>query len=51
MGHHRRALGCDWITHDTTPLMGLPGMLIMVLATIVGDAIYSVTGRKIPAVC
>jgi hypothetical protein len=45
------ALGCDWITHGTTPFMGLPGMLIMVLATIVGDAIYTVTGRKIPAVC
>ncbi|CAN7562294.1 DUF3100 domain-containing protein [Caballeronia sp. LjRoot34] len=45
------ALGCDWITHGTTPLMGLPGMLIMVLATMVGDAIYTVTGRKIPAVC
>lgn len=45
------ALGCDWITHGTTPLTGLPGMLIMVLATIVGDAIYTVTGRKIPAVC
>ncbi|MDN7183151.1 DUF3100 domain-containing protein [Caballeronia sp. SEWSISQ10-4 2] len=45
------ALGCDWITHGTTPLMGLPGMLIMVLATIVGDAVYTVTGRKIPAVC
>jgi len=45
------ALGCDWITHGTTTLMGLPGMLIMVLATIVGDAIYTATGRKIPAVC
>ena len=45
------ALGCDWITHGTTPFMGLPGMLIMVLATIIGDAIYTVTGRKIPAVC
>jgi len=45
------ALGCDWITHGTTPLMGLPGMLIMVLATIVGDAVYTATGRKIPAVC
>jgi Protein of unknown function (DUF3100) len=45
------ALGCDWITHGTTPLMGLPGMLIMLLATIIGDAIYTVTGRKIPAVC
>ncbi|MFT4438321.1 DUF3100 domain-containing protein [Caballeronia sp. 15715] len=45
------ALGCDWIAHGTTPFMGLPGMLIMVLATIVGDAVYTVTGRKIPAVC
>jgi hypothetical protein len=28
-----------------------PGHADMVLATIVGDAIYSMTGRKIPAVC
>ena len=26
------ALVCDWITHGTTPLEGLPGMLLMVLA-------------------
>jgi hypothetical protein len=45
------ALVADWITHGTTPMQGLPGMLIMVLATIVGDAIAQVTGRKIPAVC
>jgi hypothetical protein len=45
------ALACDWIAHGTTPVEGLPGMAIMVLATIVGDAIASATGRKIPAVC
>ncbi|MFM0337116.1 DUF3100 domain-containing protein [Paraburkholderia fungorum] len=45
------ALACDWITHGTTPLEGLPGMLVMVLAVIVGDAVCKVTGRKIPAVC
>jgi hypothetical protein len=45
------ALVCDWITHGTTPMAGLPGMLVMVAATIVGDAIAQVTGRKIPAVC
>ncbi|KND61611.1 putative membrane protein [Candidatus Burkholderia verschuerenii] len=45
------ALAADWITHGTTPMQGLPGMLIMVLATIVGDAIAQATGRKIPAVC
>lgn len=45
------ALVCDWITHGTTPLEGLPGMLLMVLAVIVGDAVFKVSGRKIPAVC
>jgi hypothetical protein len=45
------ALAADWITHGTTPLQGLPGMLVMVLATVVGDAIAQATGRKIPAVC
>ncbi|GJH20227.1 DUF3100 domain-containing protein [Caballeronia novacaledonica] len=45
------ALVADWITHGTTPLQGLPGMAVMVLATIVGDAIARATGRKIPAVC
>jgi hypothetical protein len=45
------ALVCDWIAHGTTPMQGLPGMAIMVLATIVGDALAQVTGRKIPAVC
>lgn len=45
------ALVCDWITHGTTPIEGLPGMLVMVLAVIVGDAICNATGRKIPAVC
>jgi Protein of unknown function (DUF3100) len=45
------AMACDWIAHGTTPMSGFPGMLIMVLATIIGDAIYTVTGRKIPAVC
>ena len=45
------ALICDWITHGTTPLEALPGMAIMVLATIVGDLLATATGRKIPAVC
>jgi hypothetical protein len=45
------ALICDWIIHGTTPIVGLPGMAIMVLATIVGDAIATATGRRIPAVC
>jgi hypothetical protein len=45
------ALAADWITHGTTPMQGLPGMLIMVLAAVVGDAIAQLTGRKIPAVC
>jgi hypothetical protein len=45
------ALVADWITHGTTPLAGLPGMLAMVLATVVGDAIAQATGRRIPAVC
>lgn len=45
------ALLCDWITHGTTPIEGSPGMLAMVLAVIVGDAICKATGRKIPAVC
>jgi hypothetical protein len=49
------AVGCDWITHGnqhgTTPFWGFPGMLIMVLATVVGDVIYTVSGRKIPVVC
>ncbi|AOJ26998.1 DUF3100 domain-containing protein [Burkholderia seminalis] len=45
------ALVCDWIAHGTTPLVGLPGMAIMVCATIVGDALARVTGRRIPAVC
>jgi hypothetical protein len=45
------ALVADWITHGTTPLQALPGMAVMVLATIVGDAIAQATGRKIPAVC
>ncbi|WP_175804488.1 DUF3100 domain-containing protein [Burkholderia ambifaria] len=45
------ALVCDWIAHGTTPLAGLPGIAIMVCATIVGDALARVTGRRIPAVC
>ncbi|WP_186036636.1 DUF3100 domain-containing protein [Burkholderia gladioli] len=45
------ALVCDWIAHGTTPLVGLPGIAIMVVATIVGDALARVTGRRIPAVC
>lgn len=45
------ALICDWIAHGTTPLQGLPGMAIMVLATIVGDAVAKASGRRIPAVC
>ncbi|KMY86268.1 putative membrane protein [Candidatus Paraburkholderia calva] len=43
-------LMADWITHGTTPMHGLPGVLIMVVATMIGDAIAQVTGRKIPAV-
>jgi hypothetical protein len=45
------ALVCDWITHGTSPIVALPGMLIMVLATVVGDAFATASGRKIPAVC
>lgn len=45
------SLVCDWITHGTNPLAALPGMLIMVLATVVGDAFAAASGRKIPAVC
>ncbi|GAB7537569.1 DUF3100 domain-containing protein [Burkholderia sp. 3C] len=45
------ALVCDWIAHGTAPLVGLPGIAIMVGATIVGDALARVTGRRIPAVC
>jgi len=45
------ALICDWITHGTTPLVGFPGMAIMVVASLVGDALASATGRRIPAVC
>lgn len=45
------ALACDWITHGTSPIRALPGMLIMVLATVVGDAFATASGRKIPAVC
>ena len=45
------ALVCDWMAHGTTPLAGLPGMLIMLLAVVVGDALSTLTGRKIPAVC
>lgn len=45
------ALVCDWITHGTTPFQALPGMLIMVLAAVIGDAISTLTGKKIPAVC
>lgn len=45
------SLVCDWITHGTTPLQGLPGMTFMVLAAVIGDLLASVTGRKIPAVC
>jgi hypothetical protein len=45
------ALVADWITHGTTPIQGLAGMVIMVFATLVGDAIAKLTGRKIPAVC
>lgn len=45
------AVICDWITHGTRPLLALPGMLIMVLATVVGDALATASGRKIPAVC
>ncbi|MFP3800007.1 MULTISPECIES: DUF3100 domain-containing protein [Paraburkholderia] len=45
------ALVCDWMAHGTTPLVGLPGIAIMVGATIVGDALARVTGSKIPAVC
>lgn len=45
------ALVCDWIAHGTTPLEGLPGIVAMVIAVVVGDALCGVTGRKIPAVC
>jgi hypothetical protein len=45
------SLICDWITHGTTPLEGLPGMAFMVLAAVIGDLLATVTGRKIPAVC
>ncbi len=45
------ALVADWITHGTTPMRGLPGMLIMMLAALAGDALAQVTRRKIPAVC
>ncbi|HEF4769351.1 DUF3100 domain-containing protein [Burkholderia multivorans] len=45
------SLVCDWITHGTSPLFGLPGMAFMVLATVIGDALSTITRRKIPAVC
>jgi hypothetical protein len=45
------SLVCDWITHGTTPLQGLPGMGFMVLAAVLGDLLATATGRKIPAVC
>ncbi|MGF6267491.1 hypothetical protein OKW49_008485 [Paraburkholderia youngii] len=45
------SLVADWITHGTTPLVGLPGMAFMVLAAVIGDFLTRVTGRKIPAVC
>ncbi|MCY0387115.1 DUF3100 domain-containing protein [Robbsia sp. Bb-Pol-6] len=45
------ALVCDRITHGTHPGEGLPGMLVMLGAVIVGDAICQLTGRRIPAVC
>ncbi|WP_322095452.1 DUF3100 domain-containing protein [Paraburkholderia bannensis] len=45
------ALVCDWMAHGTTPIEGLPGMLAMLAAVVVGDAFSNATGRKIPAVC
>ncbi|MFM0229637.1 DUF3100 domain-containing protein [Paraburkholderia sediminicola] len=45
------ALVCDWIAHGMTPLEGLPGIMAMVIAVVIGDALCGVTGRKIPAVC
>jgi hypothetical protein len=45
------ALICDWMAHGTTPLQGLPGMLTMIVAVVIGDALSTLTGRKIPAVC
>lgn len=45
------SLVCDWIAHGTTPLEGLPGMALMVVAVVAGDALCTVTRRKIPAVC
>ena len=45
------AMICDWITHGTTPWISFPGMAIMVVASLVGDALASATGRRIPAVC
>ncbi|WP_028219663.1 DUF3100 domain-containing protein [Paraburkholderia oxyphila] len=45
------SLVCDWITHGTTPLQGLPGLCFMVLAAVLGDLLATATGRKIPAVC
>ncbi|MCO8649886.1 DUF3100 domain-containing protein, partial [Burkholderia multivorans] len=45
------SLVCDWITHGTSPLFGLSGMAFMVLATVIGDALSTITRRKIPAVC
>nr|WP_322060059.1 DUF3100 domain-containing protein [Paraburkholderia sp. J63] len=45
------SLVCDWITHGTPLLQGLPGMCFMVLAAVLGDLFATATGRKIPAVC
>lgn len=45
------AMICDWIAHGTTPLVAFLGMAIMVVASLVGDALASATGRRIPAVC
>ena len=45
------ALLGDWIARGANPLDSLPGLAIMLAATVGGIGINRITGRKVPAVC
>ncbi len=45
------ALLGDWIARGTNPVDSLPGLVIMLAATVGGMGINRLTGRKVPAVC
>ncbi|CAB5704165.1 Protein of uncharacterised function (DUF3100) [Delftia tsuruhatensis] len=45
------AMACDWMSRGASPLQALPGMAILLGATLAGELLCALTRRKIPAVC